>query len=99
MEIRVIKVEQIEGKKLKNGWTSPMIVITTESGHKFIDNMPGKRHSKRTKAWYGYDNWSNIVGTEVKIEITDDWGNRQNKLSTEASYNIWAKHPNVKMVR
>ena len=96
MEIKVLKVEQVKGKELRKGWYSDMIVITAENGHKFIDNMPGKKHSRRTKAWYGYDNWNNVIGTEVKIEITDDWGNTQNKLSTEARYNIWAKHPNVK---
>jgi hypothetical protein len=99
MEITVVKVETIEGDKLKSSWKEPMIVITTEGGYKFIDNMPGKRHSTSTKAWYGYDSWYNIRGTKVEIEITDDWGNKQNNLSTEARYNVWVKHPNVKMVR
>ncbi len=99
MKIKVVSVEQVKGKVLREGWHSDMIIITTKDGYKFIDNIPEEKHSNSFKAWYGYDNWNDVIGEKVKIEITDDWGNKQNKLSTEERYNIWAKHPNVKMVR
>ena len=99
MKIKISRVEQVEGTVLRNGWYSDMVVITTEDGHKFIDNLPNEKHSNHSKAWYGYDNWNDLKGSEINIEVTDDWGNKQNKLSTEAQYNIWAKHPNARMVR
>ncbi len=99
MKIRVTNVVTVKGAKLKEGWDSDMVVITTADGHRFIDNLPNQKHSNRTKAWYGYDNWNNLRGSEVNIVVTDDWGNMQNRLSNEAQYNIWAKHPNARMVR
>jgi hypothetical protein len=97
MKIKIVKVKQVKGFELKSGWYKDMVVISTSEGYQFIDNLPNVKHSNKSKAWYGYDNWSDTIGTEV--EITDDWGNAHNKLSTEASYDIWAKHPDVKMVR
>jgi hypothetical protein len=99
MKIKVVSVEQVKGKVLRKGRHSDMIIITPKDGYKFIDNIPEKKHSNSFKSWYGYYNWNDVVGTEIRIKITDDWGNKQKKLSTEASYNISAKHPNVKMVR
>jgi len=99
MKIIIAKVEQVAGKVLSNNWEKDMVVITTEDGHRFIDNLPGQKHSNSARAWYGYDNWNDLKGTEVNIVVTDDWGDVQHKLSTEAQYNIWAKHPDARMVR
>lgn len=99
MKIKVKDVKEVAGNALRGNWRSRMIVITAEDNTVYIDNLPGKKHSNNSKAWYGYDNWDNLKGQEIEIEITDEWGNNQTDTSAIARYDIWAKHPDVKMVK
>jgi len=97
MIIKVQEVTQIPGSTLKQNWQEPMVKITAEDGTVYIDNIPGRRHSNSPRTWLGYDNWGNLIGETVEIEITDEFGVIHNNTSTEADCNIWAKHSDVTM--
>jgi len=99
MRIKVKDVKEVEGNTLRDNWHSRMIVIMAEDNTVYIDNLPGKKHSNNSKAWYGYDNWASLKGQEIEIKVTDDWGNNQTDTSSSARYDIWVKHPDVRMVK
>jgi len=73
MDCKILEVEIVSGRSLKNNWKSDMQIVKTDKGE-FIDNLPGRKFSRLSYAEDGYDWSKHIDDTVTDCKIIHDSG-------------------------